>query len=252
MRDSLPWNMINDFILDCGKIRDPIEFCKKILNNIDGLISFDQARLYFLDDNASVYDECLLGVDKKVSMEYHDYYSHVDNGAYSMVKRAQAFRNHYPKIEDCISDWSKYRLNEKFFQEYVRPHQIRHVFGLALRDTHNTMKCLFLLERVCDIKFSEKEIATMDYIRSHLDNLYQNFFVVLPEVSYMNNKIYNDLPLTSREIEIAELLKLGVLPVHISEKLYISAATVKKHIANIHEKLNVSTRQELILKLLSH
>jgi DNA-binding NarL/FixJ family response regulator len=112
---------------------------------------------------------------------------------------------------------------------------------------------MFSLERVRDIKYSEVEIAIMSQIRAHLDNLYQNFYVPVPGSNdTAKNKIMEDSRLTSREVEIAELLTRGVTPVYISEKLYISTTTVKKHIANIHGKLNVSTRQELIVKLLGH
>ena len=156
---ELPWVKINDFLLDCGSRRVPKEFSIQILNKIDGLIPFDQARLYFLDDNCAVYDEYLLGVDKKVAKEYHDYYSKVDNGAFAIAKKAMEFRIHYPSIEECIYDWDSYNHDEIFFKEYIRPHQIRHSFGLAMRDTHNTMKCMFSLDRVSDIEYSKKEIA---------------------------------------------------------------------------------------------
>ena len=253
MNISLPWNNINDFLLDCGSIRDPIEFSKRVINQINTLIPYDQARLYFINDNGTVYDEYLLGVSKHVVSEYHNYYSRVDNGLYSITKRVQNFRNHYPKVEDSIYDWSRYGCHEKFFQEYVRPYQIRHSFGLGLRDANNTLKCIFSLDRVCDVKYSVSEVEIMRLIRSHLDNLYQNLYVMPPNSNgNMNNKIMIDSPLTSRESEIAELLKRGVTPIHISEKLCISNTTVHKHITNIHAKLNVSTRQELIVKLLSY
>ena len=251
MTGSLPLNAMNDFVLDCGRHRDPEAFSKRILDKIDGLIPFDQARLYYLNDNGSVQDEYLLGVDRQVVQDYHEYYSLMDGGNYAIAKRARNFRRAVPKVEDCVYSWNKYGQQEDFFQEYVKPHQIRHSFGMFLRDTHNTMKCLFSLDRVRDIPYSETEIAIMASIHPHLDNLYQNFYVTPPAGVYVGSKINPDLPLTSRELEIAQLLAQGVTPVHISEKLCLSATTVKKHIQNMHSKLHVSTRQELIVKLLN-
>ena len=63
MSFSLPWNRINDFLLDCGRVRDPKEFAKTVMDRISALIPFDQARLYFLNDNGDIYDEYLIGVD---------------------------------------------------------------------------------------------------------------------------------------------------------------------------------------------
>lgn len=251
MNAPLPWNKLNDFIIDCGRYRAPTEFSKRVMNRIDALLPFDQARLYFLDDNGVVCDECLVGVDKQTVRDYHEYYSQVDGGKYALRTRVQACRSHYPTIEECVWDWSRYGSREEFFKEYVRPHQIRHSFGLGLRDLHNTMRCIISLDRVRDIKYSEAEIEIMRVIRPHLDNLYQNFYVAVPDIDCTaSGDFFENAPLTGRELEVAALLTKGVLPANISNKLCISITTVNKHIANMHAKLNVSTRQELIVKLL--
>lgn len=56
--------------------------------------------------------------------------------------------------------------------------------------------------------------------------------------------------LTPREREICRLLTQGASPAAIAGKLCVSRPTVYKHIANIHEKLHVTNRQELLLCLL--
>jgi DNA-binding CsgD family transcriptional regulator len=242
-------NRINDFLLDCGSYRDAKGFSRRILDRIGALIPFDQGRLYFLDDNGSVCDEYLLGIDRQVVEEYHEYYSKVDDSVYSTEKRAQTFHRFYPDVKDCIMDWSV-RPKTGVFGEYIRLHGIRRCFGLGLRDLQNNLKCMFTLDRVRDIDYSEDEVAAMAQIRPYLDNFYQNFYVPVPDNhDNMNGSFLEDLSLTVREIEIAELLKQGVTPANISERLCVSSTTVKKHLANIHAKLNVSTRQELIVKL---
>lgn len=55
--------------------------------------------------------------------------------------------------------------------------------------------------------------------------------------------------LTSREIEIVQLIRQGVRYKTISEKLFISERTVNKHVQNIFEKCDVSNKVELIRKL---
>jgi DNA-binding CsgD family transcriptional regulator len=51
--------------------------------------------------------------------------------------------------------------------------------------------------------------------------------------------------LTAREYEIIQLLLSGHDAIQISEMLYISKNTVRKHIANIYNKLGVSNRYQL-------
>ena len=67
---------------------------------------------------------------------------------------------------------------------------------------------------------------------------------------YQGRKIFSDEVvvdvLTSREIEILELVRNGLSIDDISEKVYVSKRTVSNHLANIFSKLGVSSRQEAI------
>ena len=67
---------------------------------------------------------------------------------------------------------------------------------------------------------------------------------------YQGRKIFSDEVvvdvLTSREIEILELVRNGLSIDNICEKVYVSQRTVSNHLANIFSKLGVSSRQEAI------
>lgn len=52
--------------------------------------------------------------------------------------------------------------------------------------------------------------------------------------------------LTRRERQIAGLIKKGLSNREIAEELYISETTVKKHVSNIFEKLEISSRKDLM------
>jgi DNA-binding NarL/FixJ family response regulator len=54
--------------------------------------------------------------------------------------------------------------------------------------------------------------------------------------------------LSKRENEILEMLSTGLLYKEISDKLYISSETVRKHVYHIYEKLHVSNRVEAVNK----
>ncbi|MBN2039709.1 MAG: DNA-binding response regulator, partial [Spirochaetes bacterium] len=43
----------------------------------------------------------------------------------------------------------------------------------------------------------------------------------------------------------------GLTPKQISKKYFLSPRTIYKHMENIHQKLNVSSQQELLVKLLN-
>jgi DNA-binding CsgD family transcriptional regulator len=54
-----------------------------------------------------------------------------------------------------------------------------------------------------------------------------------------------EVGLTEREIEIAIFINSGLSNRNISDKLYISESTVKKHTSNFYRKINISNREQL-------
>jgi len=61
-----------------------------------------------------------------------------------------------------------------------------------------------------------------------------------------------DNPLSKREIEILELVSNGLTNPQIAEKLFISYETVRKHVRNIYEKLQVTNRTLAARKALNN
>ncbi|TVQ51077.1 MAG: DNA-binding response regulator [Saprospirales bacterium] len=57
------------------------------------------------------------------------------------------------------------------------------------------------------------------------------------------------LPLTDTEFKIVELLWKGLGNQSIADELFVSVNTVKTHLKNIYEKMEVKTRNELLVKL---
>src|SRR5690606_28923445 len=55
--------------------------------------------------------------------------------------------------------------------------------------------------------------------------------------------------LTKREKEVLECLKRGLMVKQISEELFISNRTVRKHLEHIYEKLQVHSGREVIVKV---
>jgi DNA-binding CsgD family transcriptional regulator len=56
--------------------------------------------------------------------------------------------------------------------------------------------------------------------------------------------------LTEREADVAELVMQGSTGEHVAERLGIARNTVREHLKHIHAKLGVSTRAELVYRLL--
>ena len=94
------------------------------------------------------------------------------------------------------------------------------------------------------------------YINSAIETLQNNMVWVYPEFTtsliqgFTKEQVIPDdikRNLTSREIDTALLIKDGLTNNEISEHLKISINTVKSHVKNIYEKLNVKNRLSLSL-----
>lgn len=253
---SMPWTEIHDFLVEVGNNRDPKEFCVQLIKNVYRLIPYDQARIYFINDLGKIDDEVLIGVEKHWSDIYLQYYSQFDSGRYSIPIRGYQRRGggregrySLPRLYGGIYDWTKYQERNEFITEYIKPQGLKHTAGFGLHSTHTFVKSVYILDRTSRSRYSQHEINIMRAIQPHLDNLHQNMFVLAQSESPITNSSIKG-SLTKREFEIADLLSRGLTPNIISRRLSISITTVYRHIANMHKKLDVSNRQELLLKLI--
>jgi DNA-binding NarL/FixJ family response regulator len=65
-----------------------------------------------------------------------------------------------------------------------------------------------------------------------------------PTVEEADPAVNGDLPLTSRELEILQLVAAGLTNVEVARKLWVTEQTVKFHLRNIYRKLDVANRTE--------
>lgn len=72
--------------------------------------------------------------------------------------------------------------------------------------------------------------------------------IVLSSFTGQSGSSSGDIVLTERETEILKLIALGLSNQEISERLFISMNTVKTHIKNIFQKLEVEDRTQAAMK----
>ncbi|GHU66143.1 hypothetical protein AGMMS49983_15180 [Clostridia bacterium] len=249
---ELPWENIHEFLLACGNINDSRELCVEVVKQIQNLIPYDQARIFFIDYDGRIYDEVLFKVEKRWSKVFREYYSKIESGRYKIKQNRDTSPTVSLVANRDILDWTS--QNDEFVTNYIKPQGIHYSLGFGLRDAYGMRRCACAIDRTSDTYYSEKEISIANVILTHANNLHKNLSLLPISKSKTNSILetakYNELPLTSREAEIANLLCQGLTPASISKNLCMSVSTVYWHIANIHSKLQVSNRQELILKLL--
>ncbi len=247
---KIPWERIHEFLIDNGKICEAKELCIQVIKKVYLLVPYDQARIYFVNDNEKIYDEVLFGVDKRWSKAYLEYFSKIENGRYGFLSKRDTGRNLIPNLSGSIYDWRTLEYDE-FISDYIMPQGLHHSLGFGFHDANNFIKCFCTLDRTNRGEFTDAEIDVMSILYAHLYNLHKNLFVMTSNDYKYYHKLETQNALTKREAEIAQLISRATTPANISKRLHISLATVYKHIANIYAKLNVSSNQELLLKLMN-
>ncbi len=82
----------------------------------------------------------------------------------------------------------------------------------------------------------------------------QMFMVSVEEKSTSNidpNYLMDTFHLSRREIDVVDLLFLGLKNAQIADKLFVSEITIKKHLQSIYEKVGVNNRTTLINRILT-
>jgi DNA-binding CsgD family transcriptional regulator len=177
---------------------------------------------------------------------YLGHFAHVENRQYSCFVDAR--EGSLSITQRCI-DWDKEPSTE-FVPNYIRPRGLTCSFGFALFDLNGVYRAIISLDRVRERRFSDDEIANLQLVIPQLNNLHKNYFYQSFSRDALKQVTWSTANLTAREAEIADLLCQGVSAANISRTLYIALSTTYKHIAHIYEKLNVSSQQEMLVRLL--
>lgn len=101
----------------------------------------------------------------------------------------------------------------------------------------NGSPCVFVFTadqcREIDVELLERVLLIFDYLIEIFD-------------------VNKDPDFTDRELEVMDLVIKGKTNCHISEILNISERTVKFHVSNIFQKMNIESRVELVGKVYAH
>ena len=90
------------------------------------------------------------------------------------------------------------------------------------------------------LKLSKPKIETVVVEKEVYVNRNENFV--------LNTSLVSQLELSKRELEILSLLAQGFSNQEIAAKLFVSLSTVKTHIQNLFEKLDVKRRTQAVEK----
>ena len=237
---------IYKFTLACGNFHDPKSFVIESLTPLKELCPFDRATIYFFDPNGRVSGQYLTDSDKHWSSLYLEYYSKIGGERYGLSQVPGMdldTRPIYPV------DWSK-EPGSEFVADFIIPRGITHSVGILLCDLKGIGRSMVCLDRKSGVNFSQSELQALTMAAPIMKNLYKNFFYSSSVQGSAEATAWETANLTDRETEVANLLCQGFTPVNIGSMLHIAPTTVSKHISHIYKKLQISSRQDLLLRMM--
>lgn len=244
------YETVYNIVLRCGNIHNQRDFSIDILHAVATVCPFDQARIYFYNGNGKVCEQHLLGVDQNWANAYHEYYSKILNGRYGL--RSDLHESLMsPTQLNASKNWSTMGSDE-FINDYIRPQGLKYTLGFAMFDANGNSKAQFMLDRTSTVDYSPEERQILRLAYPQLNNLHKNFFSTSNNMKKLENVDWKITNLTAREIDVTMLLCQGVSPANIGKKLHIAVPTVNKHISHIYNKMQVSSRQELLVRILNY
>lgn len=150
---------------------------------------------------------------------------------------------------DLISE--SFRKSSKFFTQYLSPFGLIHAAGIILCIDHEFVASIALYNSRQRGDFSDKEMYILTQLLPLLQSSLEHILSINQEhrtttaqdSSYLLKYKYH---LTKREIEILGYIYKGMTNNEIAEILVITPNTVKKHLSNLFQKLEVTSRTQLL------
>ena len=201
----------------------------KYVSDLDGFLT------YKIDNIQHAYGFEVVGIPKCSIDEYLNLHIEHDPVSFRHFYDGQenvAILDHYQPNENYryfMNRWQVYDTAEFFF----RKHNGQPVLGFSIFREHGKAK------------FSEQEKKIFEaFHRLSIDHFHHHVDVL------NRDKMMDEYHLTKKEMVVLEELLTNLEASQISKKLNCSLSTIKTHVQHIYQKVNVSSRQELVCKFL--
>jgi DNA-binding CsgD family transcriptional regulator len=141
------------------------------------------------------------------------------------------------RMSEIISERELRRLD--YYNDFLRPAHIRDRLRVWLWRSTETAACITLVRS--DTRFSDRDKAMLTVLQPHL--------AALRERSIGADDRPDEAELTIREAQVVALVATGRSNAEIARLLFMSPATVAKHLEHAYRKLRVTGRSEVAASL---
>lgn len=235
---NLPCMTVLSFLEAVGSKRCTYRMCNTILSELKGLVPYDTGYLFIFDPHGRISSCSTENVDERSKKHYFNYFVKIDPRRLNTPFDARGM----------YSDWKDYEESEFYF-DFGKKEKVHFSAGLQFHYSDGRLMGILFITRSGPVGFGSQELRFLDLVHSHLEN-----FLSLVSGSELLNRVFMDHTdrrrvlntLTPREKQVVALISRGVHTKEIGSYLLIRTSTVYRHVSNIFEKVNVSSREELM------
>lgn len=244
--------LLNSIIYKLYQITDDAEMCDAVLKFLTMLVPYDRALFYlaFEPGDKPLEKTVTYNISDDILNIYETRFKDENylNWMFSEPK-SQVFRE---------TDFFEEEIREQtnYYKNIYRACNVHYSLSISLYYSKVFLGELTLFRAKEKHDFSDDEVFLLQMLKDHLalrlfyslqNRRKQKDFSELYGVKdlYLGENEYN---LTAREKQILEMVLKGMNNKEISDKLFISPHTTKKHLMNIYKKVGINSKWELIKK----
>lgn len=155
--------------------------------------------------------------------------------------------NSYAMRDSDVMDEQE-RMNTRLYQDIYKPQGMHYVMRITLIWRDKMIGQYTLLKTKESLDFTDNDLETGSLFAPHLALKLDQLKNSAPD-STRGGMLMSRYGLTARELEVVLMVADGISDEAISEKLFISNSTVKKHLYNAYAKIGVSNKLQLKMAL---
>jgi DNA-binding CsgD family transcriptional regulator len=230
-----------EFVETAWALADERAFTAETLDALNELVPCDEVSYCVLDRvqrREIAYIDTNAGKTGEGDDDDESFWRIVDE--HPLCRHQQAYADFSAtRLSDVIA--RRRLVNSRVYAEWFRPSGIEAELEAGIARSRAETRN-FILERAHG-DFSTRDRAVLELVRPHLRRIH--------DMTQLRRAIGDPGPadlnrLTAREAEILELVAAGLTNAAVAERLWISPATVKKHLENVYAKLGVANRTAAI------
>ena len=224
-------------------IANSIDYRHNILKTLANLFGYKHSLFWQVTADGQTIDPLVHNMNETLLYEYLDFFYHLDilnpcnlplNPKAQVIKIADAMPIlHFQKTD--------------YFREFLQKYHYIDEMGIYLYHQNKLIAVIGLVRNKHERPFNEQDKHRLQFLAKPLESSIVAYETVIN--GYPKQHDGKNGSLTTREIELIKLVKKGLSNQEISKELFISINTVKKHLQNLYQKLDVANRTELCYRV---